>query len=540
MTTVISTATTTALTASTDDLLILSTGSIVQDASSVSLDIIGADLHATILGAVVLEFGSGDAIKVTGEGATVDVGATGSVLAWGDGGDAIVMSSNVADISVHVAGYVAAKDFGIFSNSENGLITISQTGTVIGGSNEGDNDEYSAAIGVRRDNNILFNAGTIIGELNSATGARLAVVNALGAPLFENPVGIDETDAFDFVFSNSGSVYGDIYLAAGVDELTNSGFIDGLVDLGDDADIYDGRGGVVTGDIRLGGGDDNAIGGDNADVILGGAGADDIAGGAGDDILSGNSGADTIAGGSGDDDIDGGSSSDILRGGSGDDSLNGSGGNDTLKGGSGDDTLVGGRGNDDLEGKSGDDSLRGDDGNDTLSGGAGDDTLLGSIGDDNLRGGGGDDELRGEKNNDTLLGGAGDDALFGGSGRDLLMGGSGDDTLSGSTGQDTLIGGSGADTFVFSSTADSLNSQSRDIIRDFEIGIDHIDLSGIAAGLTFVGTSAFSGGGSREVRMVEIGSGTNIFIDANGDGTADSRIFLEGVSALLTTDDFLF
>lgn len=64
--------------------------------------------------------------------------------------------------------------------------------------------------------------------------------------------------------------------------------------------------------------------------------------------------------------------------------------------------------------------------------------------------------------NDRLVGGAGDDALYGGAGDDLIIDGGG---------RDTLYGGPGADVFVF--TPDGI----RDDIRDFEPGVDRIDLS---------------------------------------------------------------
>lgn len=118
----------------------------------------------------------------------------------------------------------------------------------------------------------------------------------------------------------------------------------------------------------------------------------------------------------------------------------------------------GGSGSDTLKGKSGDDVLNGGSGNDRLTGGAGDDVLNGGSGNDVLDGGSGDDRLNGGSGNDALEGGAGDDILNGGSGNDILQGGLGDDIL---------IGGSGDDIFVFGND---------DVITDFAIGEDRIDL----------------------------------------------------------------
>ena len=71
----------------------------------------------------------------------------------------------------------------------------------------------------------------------------------------------------------------------------------------------------------------------------------------------------------------------------------------------------------------------------------------------------------------TLSGGAGHDLLSEGRGNDRLEGGAGDDTLVGGTGRDLFYGGSGADLFVV------LADGQTDEIRDFQPGVDRIDLS---------------------------------------------------------------
>lgn len=71
--------------------------------------------------------------------------------------------------------------------------------------------------------------------------------------------------------------------------------------------------------------------------------------------------------------------------------------------------------------------------------------------------------LRGDQRADLLAGGAGHDVLYGGDGADILMDGAG---------SDTLWGGTGADTFVL--RGDGVVDE----IRDFELGVDVLDLSG--------------------------------------------------------------
>ena len=146
----------------------------------------------------------------------------------------------------------------------------------------------------------------------------------------------------------------------------------------------------------------------------------------------------------------------------------------------GSDILVGGVGDDRILGGSNDDRLIGNDGNDRLLGGSADDRLFGGNGNDRLVGGSGDDRLAGNDGNDVLVGGGGDDRLLGGAGNDRLLGGSSDDVMDGGLGADTIIGGAGRDSFVLR------RNNGLDLIRDFEIDEDSLDLRGIRRGaLTF-------------------------------------------------------
>ncbi|MEZ9580242.1 Ig-like domain-containing protein, partial [Vibrio sp. 10N.261.55.C5] len=68
----------------------------------------------------------------------------------------------------------------------------------------------------------------------------------------------------------------------------------------------------------------------------------------------------------------------------------------------------------------------------------------------------------------------GDDTIEGGEGRDILYGQGGDDTLIGGLGNDILVGGEGDDIFKW---VDEPLDDYRDVITDFEVGSDRIDLS---------------------------------------------------------------
>lgn len=180
--------------------------------------------------------------------------------------------------------------------------------------------------------------------------------------------------------------------------------------------------------------------------------------------------------------------------------LKGSNGNNTLRGTWLNDTLQGLNGNDILISGSGDFSF----GRDRLVGGTGNDRLISGRGKDKLEGGAGDDYLNSGKSTDLLLGGAGNDRLLGQRHDDFLVGGSGNDTLT---------GGSGSDTFVFKSATDG-----SDIITDFEVAKDMIDLQAIFAKPEFGGTTPFARF-HQFIQLVQQGSDTAVKIDADGSGS---------------------
>jgi Ca2+-binding RTX toxin-like protein len=84
----------------------------------------------------------------------------------------------------------------------------------------------------------------------------------------------------------------------------------------------------------------------------------------------------------------------------------------------------------------------------------------------------GNDTIEGFRGNDILYGEDGNDDLWGQRGDDILYGGDGSDTLSGGYGLGSTYDSFGMDTFVF-----HLESLSEDVITDFDLVGDIIDLS---------------------------------------------------------------
>src|SRR5690349_8494366 len=101
----------------------------------------------------------------------------------------------------------------------------------------------------------------------------------------------------------------------------NGGTLSGSIQMGDSADLFDNRNGIVIGRISM------LLGND---TFLGGAGGETVDGGDGNDKLVGGLGNDKLTGGAGNDRLDGGVGNDKLTGGAGRDNLTGGLGSDTF------------------------------------------------------------------------------------------------------------------------------------------------------------------------------------------------------------------
>lgn len=199
----------------------------------------------------------------------------------------------------------------------------------------------------------------------------------------------------------------------------------------------------------------------------------------------------------------------------------------SFKGGKRGVKLTGKGSNDRLEGTNDRDRLRGKGGRDKLFGNRNHDRLFGDNGNDRLFGGGGNDRIEGDGGNDRIKGDSGRDRLDGGNGNDRILGGRGSDLIVGGRGSDRLTGNGGSDVFAFENLTDGV-----DTITDFNTTEDLIDVSGILASPQFAAASPFDKV-SQFVRLNQVGSDTEVSIDAdgNGDGNSLQQIaILQGVS----------
>lgn len=159
----------------------------------------------------------------------------------------------------------------------------------------------------------------------------------------------------------------------------------------------------------------------------------------------------------------------------------------------------------------------------------------------------------GGSGNDSIVGNTAANLLWGNSGNDTLSGLEGNDVLDGGSGNDTLIGGVGSDSFIFA------NGYAADVVTDFALGSDRVDLSAMTSVTSFsnllslgsqVGSSTvfnFGGGDTLTLQNVQLGnlnssnfvlaassSNQAPVITSNGGGASASASIAENSTAVTT------
>jgi Ca2+-binding RTX toxin-like protein len=141
-----------------------------------------------------------------------------------------------------------------------------------------------------------------------------------------------------------------------------------------------------------------------------------------------------------------------------------------------DDRVTGSALNDMIHARPGNDYLHGKAGDDLLYGQKGDDGIRGGDGNDIIFGGQGIDFINGDRGIDLIYSGKGNDRIYSGDGDDILFGDGGNDYLCGEIGADTLTGGLGFDVFAIAIGTGSTDLAAADVITDFTLNLDKIDL----------------------------------------------------------------
>jgi Ca2+-binding RTX toxin-like protein len=530
-----------------------------------SADTLVVDPDAFLTSTNLLGFGAflanTGAWTVTVNGSIVATGSTGIFLDAGN--------SALSTIKVGVDGEVQGASFGINLLSPaniNNAGTINEFGiggVGIGILNDGahtitNSGQITATSGVAiRDfdgisNDTVKNSGVINGDV-TLSGGNDTVTNS---GVLDGTVLLGEDTNH---LANSGNIIGNVFGGSGADTLTNSHLINGVVSLfgGNNTVTNSGTisGLVVTGsgsdtmtdfvivgdvmksgtildEISLGAGNDKFIGGANPETVQEGNGADIVAFGGGNDTYIAFTVVDFVS-------VDG---IDIVRGGAGIDAYDAS--------------LTSGTNLINLDTVP-HDLMAIDPSAGLLAANAANGTDTGGdivFGFENAFGGSGNDIIYGTAAKNAIIGATGNDFLAGFGGNDTLDGGPGNDKLVGGPGKDQLTGGPDADVFHFTALSDSgITAATRDLVADFQPGVDKIDLHLIdantknAAGtddaFTFVGTNIPTGfsGNPGELHAYWTATGQIVEGDVNGDAKADFSIALsEPLHAItLASTDFI-
>lgn len=299
------------------------------------------------------------ALQIT-DGDTVLLAEGAAIRAFGYMANAIDASGRV---NVFIDGRVhCAQSIGI---AMSGTLSIGQSGSILGV----EGVLLGGADGV---NSIVNNAGTIFGgDVGIYVEAKQAVINNSGTITGDGGIWTYPTDTgtASLTITNTGVIEGTggwaiSGSAHGDNVVINSGLIKGSVFLSFGNDVYDGRGGSITGDVHLLSGDDVAFGGSGSETFHIEDGTHFIDGGEGIDTIrfdrqvfvdlrvtdeqkTSETAWDTIRNV---ENLIGSRLADRLYGSDDDNTLAGIYGNDLLEGNDGDDLLIGGAGNDSLSG----------------------------------------------------------------------------------------------------------------------------------------------------------------------------------------------
>jgi len=549
---IIYTETTEIWTATGDHTIVTETGQIVSLSDN---GITLSDGNANDVTASVYGFVSGQitGINYETDNATIHVGSTGRVHG-GTTGAAIALNGVVEN-----AGQIIGDVRGVFVGNTDA--SIINTGSIYGRigiqtSVKAPENPFDA------DRTQVRNSGTITGEtlglfLNRESHVfNEGLIQTLGGSgsigiKFATQAATDDKPAAIASLVNKGTIIGETAIEGGEERETirNQGHVEGRISLLAGDDLYDGRGGTVSGVVDLGAGNDVAFGGDDVEILVGAAGNDSLFGGGDDDRLIGGDGNDTLDGGLGADLMAGGKDDDtyviddmgdgviedadegtdlvrasisytlganvenlVLVGSS---SIDGTGNelSNSIIGNAGDNVLDGGEGADELEGGLGNDTYVVDDAADIVveEAGEGTDTVRASV----------SYTLTANVEN-LVLTGAGHIAGTGNALANAITGNAGNNTLDGGTGADVLTGGEGNDTYIIGHAGDMVVERAGEGTDTVRASLSYA-LGANMENLVLTGTDDLSGIGNTLSNAITGNAGNNLL-----DGGAGADVLTGG------------
>ncbi|MEQ1672898.1 MAG: hypothetical protein ABL893_18760, partial [Hyphomicrobium sp.] len=228
-----------------------------------------------------------DAVVMNGASQTYTVNVNGSIESFNapmGAGLYLSQATSVANINVGMTGAIK----GPLAIATVGTANITNAGQIANSS------ASFAAVNIDGAGNYTINNSGLIAN-NNVTGIAVKLAGA-GTHTFTNSGLLNVTAGQTAFYSNN---------VAGIDNITNTGRINGNVDLGGGVDTVHNEEGIINGAVYLGDGDDFYYGTSNitlaVDSVVGGNGNDTMYGYGGDDVLNGGVGDDVLVGGLGND-----------------------------------------------------------------------------------------------------------------------------------------------------------------------------------------------------------------------------------------------
>jgi len=262
-----------------DTSLVFGASSIYRSAACVgSPSILSTGGTASVTNHGLISTAKGTAMGLLGGGNSIYNDGT---IEGGSGGVFVGINGGVGDRLVNYGTITAGNaQLAAFSERFNHAVQIEGSGSVL------INHGTLAAVAA-------FGSGVNIGSFNfTGAGSRVENYGAITSALWWGVDMVTLTNGGATLYNHglitggTGGVRGSAF----DDVVTNSGTVQGSIILNTGNDRYDGRGGMVFG--QIGDGNDTLIGGAQDDDMDGGLGNDTVRGGAGDDTITGGAGRD--------------------------------------------------------------------------------------------------------------------------------------------------------------------------------------------------------------------------------------------------------
>jgi len=218
-------------------------------------------------------------VEMSGNDSSISNAVGARIIAANDG---LVVNGDGAAID-NKGEILGLRDVGVDLDSSSAHVTLTNTGSIFGGS--AGIDDLTSSVGATIHNAGVISSGGDAIVVDTHSGVTTSIDNAIGATIRGDELAIVVGEGGAIALNNLGRIVGDVvadFNSDAADKIVNRGKIIGAVFLGGGNDVYSGNGGKVS-FVDGEGGDDRLVGGRGIDKFDGGLGNDTLIGGKGAD-----------------------------------------------------------------------------------------------------------------------------------------------------------------------------------------------------------------------------------------------------------------